>query len=69
MNGPQCFSEAERLLAAADEYEAEGDLAMAGQRRSEAQTRALLALTASHAASAHPQSTSWDHAINPTESP
>ncbi|WP_020135036.1 hypothetical protein [Streptomyces sp. 351MFTsu5.1] len=69
MNGPQCFSEAERLLAAANEYEAEGDLEMAGQRRSEAQTRALLALTASHAASTHPQSTSWDHAINGQEQP
>lgn len=67
MTGSEQYTEAERLLAAADEYEAEGDLERAGQRRAEAQTRALLALTASHAAHAHPQSTSWDHAINPKE--
>ena len=69
MTGPECFSEAERLLAAADEYEAEGDPQTAAARRTEALTRALLALTASHAAHAHPQSTSWDRAINPQEQP
>lgn len=67
MNGPECFSEAERLLAAADEYEAEGDPQTANGRRLEALTRAVLALTASHATAHHPESIGWDHAINPKE--
>ena len=69
MTGPENYSKAERLLAAADEYEAEGDPQTAASRRTEALARALLALTASHAASAHPDSTSWDRAINAQEQP
>ena len=69
MNGPENYSAAERLLVAADEYEAEGDPQTAAARRTEALARALLALTASHATSAHPDSTSWDRAINAQEQP
>lgn len=69
MNGPESYSEAERLLAAADEYEAEGDPQTATARRTEALARAVLALTASHATGAHPDSTSWDRAINAQEQP
>lgn len=67
MTGPEQYTAAERLLAAADGYEAEGDHQTALARRTEALTRAVLALTASHAAHAHPQSNSWDHAIDPKE--
>ena len=69
MTGPENYSAAERLLLAADEYEAEGDPQTANARRSEATARAILALTASHAAAHHPQSTSWDRAINGQEQP
>ena len=69
MNGPENYSEAERLLRAADGYEAGGDPQTANARRTEALTRAVLALTASHATSAHPDSTSWDRAINAQEQP
>ena len=69
MNGPENYSAAERLLLAADEYEAEGDPQTANGRRLEALARAGLALAASHAAAHHPQSTSWDHAINGQEQP
>lgn len=69
MNGPQSYSEAERLLAAADEYEAEGDQQTAAGRRTEALTRAILALTASHATHHHPESVAWSNAINGTEQP
>lgn len=67
MTGPEQYTAAEQLLAAADEYEGEGDPQAATARRLEALTRAVLALTASHALSAHPQSTSWENAINPKE--
>lgn len=67
MTGPEHYTEAEQLLASADEYEAEGDPQTANARRLEALTRAVLALTASHADSAHPKSTSWKHAIHPQE--
>ncbi len=67
MTGPECYSEAERLLAAADEYDTEGDPVAANQRRLEALARAILALTASHATANHPDSVGWDHAINPKE--
>jgi hypothetical protein len=67
VTGPEQYTEAERLLAAADEYEAEGDPQTANSRRLEALTRAVLALTASHADSAHPESTSWHNAIHPKE--
>ncbi|MCX5253642.1 hypothetical protein OOK27_05565 [Streptomyces canus] len=67
MTGPENYSEAERLLGAADEYDAAGDPQAAAARRTEALTRAVLALTASHATSAHPDSTSWDRAINAQE--
>jgi hypothetical protein len=67
VTGPECYSEAERLLAAADEYDTEGDPATANQRRLEALARAVLALTASHATAHHPDSVGWDHAINPKE--
>lgn len=65
MTGPECYSEAERLLTVADEYDAEGDPQTANQRRLEALARAVLALTASHATSAHPESTSWAKVIQP----
>lgn len=67
MTGPEQYTEAERLLAAADEYEAKGNPETAAARRAEALARAVLALTASHALSAHPDSTSWDHTINGQE--
>lgn len=67
MTGPEHYLEAERLLESADRYNTEGDPQTASEYRLEALVRALLALTASHAAHAHPQSTSWDHAINPQE--
>ncbi|MFD4596710.1 hypothetical protein ACFWPQ_01630 [Streptomyces sp. NPDC058464] len=67
MTGPEQYSEAEQLLASADRYDAEGDPQTANARRLEALTRAVLALTASHATSAHPDSTSWDQAIHPKE--
>lgn len=67
MTGPEQYTEAEQLLAAADRYDAEGDPQTANARRLQALARAVLALTASHAANAHPDSTSWDHAINPPE--
>jgi len=68
VTGPECYSEAERLLTDADRYEAEGDPAAAAQRRLEALARAILALTASHAAAHHPESVGWDHAINQEQS-
>jgi hypothetical protein len=64
VTGPENYSAVERLLRAADEYDAEGDPQTATARRTEALARAVLALTASHAASAHPDSTSWDRTIN-----
>jgi hypothetical protein len=67
VTGPECYSEAERLLAAADEYDTEGDPVAANLRRLEALARAILALTASHATAHHPESVGWDHAINPKE--
>jgi hypothetical protein len=67
VNGPQSYSTAERLLTAADEYEAEGDPQTAAARRTEALTRAVLALTAAVAASQHPDSIAWQQAINPQE--
>jgi hypothetical protein len=67
MNGPEQYSAAERLLAAADEYEAEGDPQTAAARRAEATARAVLALTAAVAASQHPDSVAWQQAINPKE--
>ncbi|MFE3031591.1 hypothetical protein ACFXKY_08070 [Streptomyces canus] len=67
MNGPENYSAAERLLLAADEYEAEGDPQTANARRSEATARAILALTASHATAQHPESVAWDQAINQQE--
>jgi hypothetical protein len=69
VTGPECYSEAERLLADADRYDVEGDPATATQRRLEALARAILALTASHATAHHPESVGWDHAINPKEQP
>ena len=69
MTGPDNYSAAERLLHAADESEAEGDPQTAAARRTEALARAVLALTASHATSAHPDSTGWDRAINAQEQP
>jgi hypothetical protein len=68
VTGPENYTAAERLLAAADEYETEGDHQAATHRRTEALVRAALALTASHALHHHPLSTSWAHAINPQES-
>ena len=65
MTGPENYLAAERLLAAADEYDAEGDPETANQRRLEALVRAVLALTASHATSNHPESTSWAKVIEP----
>jgi hypothetical protein len=65
MNGPEQYSAAERLLTAADEHDAEGDPQTAAARRAEALTRAVLALTASHAAAQHPDSIAWQQAINP----
>ena len=67
MNGPQNYTDAERLLAAADAYDFEGDPQTAAARRTEALARAVLALTASHALNAHPDSIAWEQAINPEE--
>lgn len=67
MTGPESYSAAERLLADADAYDGEGNPQTAAARRSEAFTRAVLALTASHAAANHPDSVAWDQAINPQE--
>ncbi|MFM9635990.1 hypothetical protein [Streptomyces turgidiscabies] len=67
MTGPENYCAAERLLDAADEYDAEGDPQTAAARRTEAVARAVLALTAAVATHHHPDSTSWDRAINPKE--
>lgn len=63
MTGPEHYREAERLLAAADEYDTEGDPQTAAARRTEALARAVLALTASHATHQHPESVAWAKAV------
>ncbi|MDH6448166.1 hypothetical protein M2155_000574 [Streptomyces sp. SAI-119] len=66
MTGPEHYRRGESLLARCNEFSE-------GERRTSLATEAsahfLAALAASHAASAHPQSTSWDHAINGQEQP
>jgi len=69
VTGPEQYLAAERLLADADEYDANGDPDTANARRLEALTRALLALTTSHATAHHPDSVAWEQAINPPEQP
>jgi hypothetical protein len=70
MNGPDHYREGERLLAGTDvPADPEQGVGARHDRPSqmdllEAQTHFLAALTASHATSAHPDSTSWDRAIN-----
>lgn len=69
VTGPEQYLAAERLLADADEYDAEDDPQTAAARRSEALARAVLALTAAVATSQHPDSIAWQQAINPKEQP
>jgi hypothetical protein len=63
VTGPENYSATERLLVAADEYDAEGEPQTANQRRLEALVRAVLALTASHATHQHPESVAWSKVI------
>ena len=66
MTGPEHYRRGETLLARCNEFSE-------GERRTslaaEASAHFLAALAASHATSAHPDSTSWDRAINAQEQP
>lgn len=73
MTGPEHYLEGERHLAGTD-VPADPERGMGARHDPPSQVDVLTAighflaaLTASHAASAHPQSTSWDHAIDPKE--
>ena len=69
MNGPYHFSEGERLLAESEDTSAVFKPDEAHALAAQATAHFLAALTASHATSAHPDSTSWDRAINAQEQP
>ncbi|WP_393075303.1 hypothetical protein [Streptomyces sp. LN704] len=72
MNGPDHFTEGVERLRASDYQRSQagdGDLTSAIHEALMGIGHFLAALTASHAAHAHPQSNSWDHAINQPEKP
>ena len=69
MNGPHYFSEGERLLAESEDASAVFKPDEAHALAVQASAHFLAALAASHATSAHPDSTSWDRAINAQEQP
>lgn len=69
MTGPYHFSEGERLLAESEHTSAVFKPDEASALAAQASAHFLAALAASHAASAHPDSTSWDRAINGQEQP
>lgn len=67
MTGPEHFRAGEERLRASDYQRAqagdEGDLTTAIHEAAMAQAHFLAALAASHAAAAHPESTSWAKVI------
>jgi hypothetical protein len=63
VTGPEHYSEGERLLTAADEYEDEGDTLTANQRRITALTHAVLALVAATAQTNLGEYTAWQKAV------
>jgi hypothetical protein len=65
MTGPAHYTEGERLLERCADL-AEGSAQRTGLA-TEAVAHLLAALTAAVATHAHPDSTSWDHAIYPQE--
>lgn len=67
MTGPEHYLEGERLLAESEDTSIACHPDEAHALAAQAQAHFLAALTASHAAHAHPQSNSWDHAIDPKE--
>ena len=69
MNGPDHYRKGERLLAESEDTSAAFKPDEARALAAQATAHFLAALTASHATSAHPDSTSWDRAINAQEQP
>lgn len=67
VTGPDHFREGERLLADSEDTSTVFKPDEAAALAAQAQAHFLAALTASHATHNHAQSTSWGHAINPTE--
>jgi hypothetical protein len=67
MTGPDHYREGERLLAESEDTSAAFKPDEAQPLAAQAAAHFLAALAASHAAANHPDSTSWDHAINPKE--
>lgn len=75
MTGPEHYREGARLLAGTD-VPADPEQGMGARRDPPSKMDVLTAighfaaaLAASHAAAHHPQSTSWDQAINAQEQP
>lgn len=73
MTGPEHYREGERLLTGTD-VPADPDKGMGARHDPPSQMDVLTAighflaaLTASHATHHHPESLTWDHAINPPE--
>lgn len=69
MTGPDHYREGERLLAESEATSVSFSADKAHVLATQAKAHFLAALTASHATHHHPQSTSWDHAINGQEQP
>ena len=69
MTGPEHYRDGERLLAESEDTSTVFKPDEAQVLATQAAAHFLAALAASHATSAHPDSTSWDRAINPKETP
>lgn len=69
MTGPEHYLEGERLLAESEDASVNFSPDKAHALAAQAQAHFLAALTASHAAHAHPLITRWEQAIDPQEQP
>lgn len=69
MTGPEHYHEGEQLLAESVGYSSQVSPAERQALAVQAAAHFLAALTASHAASTHPESIAWEQAIDPKEQP